>query len=101
MANAGLCETLFLMKCQTASIKNLVICSLHFTLRTFRSHKQDTIRCRIFRKIETKDDAVPTILDLTVMSQHLNVNNCFYYMVTVAFSVITDCLICIELFMHF
>ncbi len=31
------------------------------------------------------------------MSQHTSVSNCFYYVITIALSVINDCLICIEL----
>ncbi len=44
--------------------------------------------------LKLKDDAVPAILDLTVMLQHTSV--CFYYMVTIALSVITDHLKCTE-----
>ncbi len=33
-------------------------------------YKQGTIRCVIFKKTELNVDAVPTIFDLTVMSQH-------------------------------
>ncbi len=37
--------------------------------------------------LKLKDDAVPTILDLTVMSQHTSVSNCLYYVVTIVLSV--------------
>ncbi len=47
-------------------------------------------------RLKLKDDAVPTILDPTVMSHHTSVNNCFYFVITIALSVITDCLICTE-----
>ncbi len=36
------------------------------------------------------------MLDPTVMSHHTSVNNCFYFVITIALSVITDCLICTE-----
>uniref|UniRef100_A0A672KMF4 GDT1 family protein n=1 Tax=Sinocyclocheilus grahami TaxID=75366 RepID=A0A672KMF4_SINGR len=36
------------------------------------------------------------VLDLTVMSHHTSVSNCFYYVVTIALSVLTDRLICTE-----
>ncbi len=39
-----------------------------------------------FQKIELKDDAVPTILDPTVMLQHTSVSNCFYYVIIIALS---------------
>ncbi len=44
-------------------------------------------------RLKIKEDAVPSILDLTVMSHHTNVNNYFYYVITIALSVITDLLI--------
>ncbi len=49
--------------------------------------------------LKLKDNAVPAILDLAVMLQHTSV--CFYYMVTIAFSVITDHLKCTEYFFLF
>ncbi len=42
-------------------------------------------------RLKLKDDAVLTILDPTVKP-----HNCFYHVVTIALSVITDCLICTE-----
>ncbi len=68
--------------------KNSVLCSLHFTTDSFTNKAQ--FACSIFRKTETKDDAVLTILDLTVMSHHTSVSNYFYYVITIALSVITD-----------
>ncbi len=47
-------------------------------------------------RLKLKNDDVPTILDPTVMSQHTSVSNCFYYVITIALSVITDCFICTE-----
>ncbi len=49
-----------------------------------------------FQHFQSKDNAVPAILDPTVMSQHTSVSNCFYYVVTITLSLITDCLICTE-----
>ncbi len=37
-------------------------------------------------RLKLKDDAVSTILDLTVMSQHTSVSNYFYYIITIALS---------------
>ncbi len=47
-------------------------------------------------RLKLKDDAMLAILDSTVMLQHTIVSNCFYYVVTIALSVITDCLICTD-----
>ncbi len=41
-------------------------------------------------RLKLKDHAVPTILDLTVMSQQTSVSNCFYYMVTIALFLLPD-----------
>ncbi len=50
--------------------------------------------------LKLKDNAVPAILDLAVMLQHTSV--CFYYMVTIALSFITDHFKCTEyLFFYF
>ncbi len=65
--------------------KNLVLCSLHFTADSFSNKKQ--FDAEFSERLKLKDDAMPTILDPTVMMQHTNVSNCFYYMVTIALSV--------------
>ncbi len=43
---------------------------------------------------DLKDNAVLIILDPAVMLYHTIVNNSFYYMISIALSVITDHLIC-------
>ncbi len=50
-------------------------------------------------RLKLKDDVVSTILD--PMWHHTSVSNCFYYVITIALSLLTDRLICIELFMCF
>ncbi len=77
--------------------KNLVLCSLHFSMHLFTNKAQ--LDAGFSERL--KKNAVPTILDSTVMSQHTSVSNCFYYMVTIALSLLTGCLIFIELFMQF
>ncbi len=42
---------------------------------------------RFSKRLKLIDDAVPSILDPTAMSQHTSVSNCFYYVVTIALSV--------------
>ncbi len=74
--------------------KNLVLCSLNFTTDSFTNKAQ--FDAGFSERLKLKDDAVLTILDPTVMSQHTSVSNCFYYLVTIALSVITDCLTCFE-----
>ncbi len=70
--------------------KNLVLCSL-CTMDLFTNKAQfDT---GFSERLKLKDDAVLVILDPTVMSQHTSMSNCFYYMVTIALSVITYLLI--------
>ncbi len=69
--------------------KNLVLCSLHFTADLFTNKEQFDAG---FLKLKLKY-AVPTILDLTVMSKNTSVSNCFHYVITIALSVITDSLI--------
>uniref|UniRef100_A0A671LYR6 THAP-type domain-containing protein n=1 Tax=Sinocyclocheilus anshuiensis TaxID=1608454 RepID=A0A671LYR6_9TELE len=66
--------------------KNLVLCSLHFTADSFTNKAQ--FDAEFSERLKLKDDAVPTILDPTVMSHH--VSNCFYNVFTIALSVITD-----------
>ncbi len=74
--------------------KNSVLCSLHFTADSFTN---ETFRHRIFREIEKeRDNAVSTLLDPTVILQHTSVSNCFYYVITIVLSVITERLICTE-----
>ncbi len=77
--------TLFLMKTHTMSV------------RTFDAQ----FDAGFSERWKVKGDAVPTILDPTVMSHYTSVSNCFYYVVTIALSVITDCLICMECFCIF
>ncbi len=79
--------------------KSLVLCSLHFSTDSLTNKTQfDVGFSEIFK---LKDDAVPTILDPNVMSQHTSMRNCFYNAVTFALSVITDRLICTEYFSIF
>ncbi len=74
--------------------KNLVLCSLHFTADSFTNKTHfDT---GFSERLKIKDDAVLNILDL--MSHHTSVSNCFYNVVTIALSVITDNLKCICVF---
>ncbi len=54
--------------------KNLVLCSLHFTTDLFTNNAQ--IDVGFSERLKLKDDAVPAILDMTVMSQHTSVSNC-------------------------
>ncbi len=82
------------MKCQIVVSKNLFLRSHHFTTDSFTNKAQfDTV---FSERLKLKDDAVPTILDLTEMSQHTSVSNCFYSVATISLSVITDRLICTE-----
>ncbi len=56
--------------------KNSVLCSHNFTTDSFTNKAQfDT---GFSERLKLDDDAVPTILDPTVMSQHTSVTNCFY-----------------------
>ncbi len=48
--------------------KNSVLCSLHFTTNSFKNKAQFDVG--FSKRMNLKDDAVPTILDSTVMSQH-------------------------------
>ncbi len=75
--------TLLLMTFQTTPVRTQPF--VHFILP--RIHLQTRHNsCRIFRKIETKD-VVPALLNLTAMSHHTSVSNCFYYVITIALSV--------------
>ncbi len=57
--------------------KNLVFCSLHFTADSFTNKAQfDAV---FSERVKLKDDAVPTILDLTVMLQHTSVSICLLH----------------------
>ncbi len=64
--------TLFLMiqifKAPDHVIKNLVLFLLHYTADSFANKAQ--IDAGLSERLKLKDDAVPTILDLTVISQH-------------------------------
>ncbi len=53
--------------------------------------QQGTIRHRIFREIETKRRCYAEYIESGVAP-----HKCFHYVVTIALSVITDCLICTE-----
>ncbi len=48
--------------------KNLVLCLLHFTTDSFTNKAQ--FDAGFPERLKLKDDAVPTVLDPTVMSQH-------------------------------
>ncbi len=48
--------------------KKAVLCSLHFTMDSFTNEAQFDVGFP--ERLKLKDDAVPTILDPTVMSQH-------------------------------
>ncbi len=48
---------------------------VHFILQRISLQKHNLLRD--FQKDKLKDDAVSTILDLTVMSQHTRVSHCF------------------------
>ncbi len=65
-----------------------VLCSLQFTADLFTNKAQ--FEAGFSEILKLKDDAVP---DMTVMSHHTSVSNYFNYVVTITFSVITDCLI--------
>ncbi len=55
--------------------------------------KQGTIQRRIFRKIETKRRCCADYIGSDSIT---SVSNCFYYMIAIDLSVITDRLICTE-----
>lgn len=74
----------------TENVKKML---LHFTPDSFTRHNSTWDFTEI---LKLKDDAVPTILGQTVMSQHTSVSNFFCYVVTVALYVITDHLIYTE-----
>ncbi len=65
--------------------KNLVLCSLNFTVDSFTNKAQ--FDARFSERLKLKDDAVSIILDTTVMLHHTSVSNCFYYVITIALSV--------------
>ncbi len=67
--------------------KKSVFCSLHFTADSFTNKAQFDVGFSM------------TILD--PMWHHTSVSNCFYYVITIASSLLTDRLIYIELFMCF
>ncbi len=90
-------STLFLMKIQNTSVRNLSF--VHFILPQIHLHTRHDFYVGFSKRLKLKDDAVPTILD--PMWHHTSVSNCFYYVITIALSLLTDRLICIELFMCF
>ncbi len=61
--------------------KDLVLCSLH---DLFTNKPQ--FDAGFSERLKLKDNAVLTISDRTVMSQHTSVSNC-YYMITIALPV--------------
>ncbi len=71
--------------------KTLVPCSLNFTTESFTNTAQ--FDAGFSKRLKLKDGSVQTILDLTVMLHHTSVNNCFYYVVTIALSLLTERLI--------
>jgi len=72
--------------------KNLVLCSINFTMGSFTNNIQfDSGFSEI---LKLKDDAVLAILD--PMLHHTSVSNCFYYVITITLSVITDRFIYVE-----
>ncbi len=52
--------------------KNLVLCSLHFTTDSYTNKEQ--FDAGFSERLKLKDDAVQTILDLTVMSHNTSVS---------------------------
>ncbi len=70
--------------------KDSVLGSLHFTAYSLTNKAQ--FDAGFSERLNLKDDAVLTILD--PMSHHTSVSNCFYYVNTIALSVITDHLMC-------
>ncbi len=72
-------------------------CSLWLLLTSLWMHKRKFTNKAQFdagfsERLKLKDNAVPTILDPTVMLHHTSVSNCFITWFTNALSVITDCL---------
>ncbi len=55
--------------------KNLVLCSVHFNVDSFINKAQFDVG--LSERLRLKDNAVPAILDLTVMLQHTSASNCF------------------------
>ncbi len=84
--------TLFLIKYHIASIR-ITQPFVHLILQ--QNHLQTRHTSNFFsqKRLKLKDDAVLTILDLTVIP--------LFYVVVIALFLFTDCLIGIELFMHF
>ncbi len=72
-------------------------CFVHFTVGLFTNKAQFD---RIFRTIETNRRCCADYIGSDSHVSNTSVSNCFYYVVTIALSVITDNLICIELYMR-
>ncbi len=67
--------------------KNLVLCSLHFTTESFKNKAQfDTG----FSKIKTKRFCADYIGTDSNVAPHKCEYNCFYYVVTIALSLLTE-----------
>lgn len=52
---------------------------IHFILDSFTNKAQ--FDAGFSQRMKLKNNAVPTVLDPTVMLHHTSVSNCFYYMV--------------------
>ncbi len=65
--------------------KNLVFCSLHFTVDLFTNKAQ--FNAGVSERLKQKRRCCGNILDPTVMLHHTSVSNCFYNVVTIALSV--------------
>ncbi len=74
--------------------KNLVLCSLHFTVHSFTN--KATFDAGFSERLKVKDDAVLSSLDSTGRSNHTTVTVITVIVITIALSVITDNLICTE-----
>ncbi len=77
-----------LMKIQTASVRTRFF--VHFIVLWISLQTRHNSTWDFQKTLKLKDDAVLTILDPIVMSHHTSVSNCFYYVVTIASSLLTD-----------
>ncbi len=81
---------LFLMKFRTVSVRTQSFA--HFILPRICFKNSAEFNAGFSEKRKLTDDS---LLDQTVMSRHSSVSNCFYYVVTIALSVITHRLMCL------
>ncbi len=72
----GKSEWTLFFQFQTASVRTQSY--VHFILPRIHLQTKGTIQLGIFKILNLKDNAVPTILDTPVMSQHTSVSNSFY-----------------------